>query len=110
MSHTAIVERSMGSLGQNMSSPQRVPSNRPSSARASMAGLCTPAVTSENRSCWAATVAGAAKTDAITAAAAKHLTGHADQAALSLRPTMPEKAKGAYAARWTHRQVEFAHP
>ena len=49
MSHTAMTERSMGSEGQNMSSPQSVPSNTPRSASALMAGSWTFPATSESR-------------------------------------------------------------
>ena len=47
-SHTAIVQRFISSPGQNISWPHAVPLNTPSSASASMAGLCTPPVTSAN--------------------------------------------------------------
>ena len=47
-SHTAIVQRSISSPGQNLSSAHSVPSNTPRSASASIVGLCTPPVTSPN--------------------------------------------------------------
>ena len=47
-SHTAIVQRFISSPGQNMFSAHSVPSNTPRALSASMAGLCTPPVTSAN--------------------------------------------------------------